>query len=170
MAHFNQSDKGRVVCVVCDKPGAGVLVYAEQHSVPSLLINKESLQNPALLIGQLRDLGADLIVLAGFLRLLPVEFVHEFRDGIVNIHPSLLPKFGGKGMYGDRVHQAVIDAGDERSGITIHYVNEHYDDGAIIFQAECVVKPDDSADSLAARIHGLEHEHYPQQIEALISG
>jgi len=169
MAHFSKNELGHVVCVVCDKPSAGVLKYADQYGVPTLSINKESLQNPAELIGQLRDLGADLIVLAGFLRLLPAEFVQAFQNRIVNIHPSLLPKYGGKGMYGARVHQAVIDAGDERSGITIHYVNERYDEGSVVFQAECDVHKDDSADSLATRIHELEHEHYSQQIERLIN-
>ena len=168
MTHFIRSDIGRVVCLVCDKPDAGVIKYAEQHAVPVILIDKVSLQKPIDLIGQLRDMGGEILVLAGFLRLLPPEFVQAFPNRIVNIHPSLLPKYGGKGMYGDRVHQAVIDAGDDRSGITIHYVNEHYDEGAVIFQSECDVLPDDSADSLAARIHQLEHEHYPQQIESLI--
>ena len=169
MAHFNKSDKGHVVCVVCDKPGAGVLEYADRYGVPKLLIDKESLQNPAGLIEQLRNMGAEILVLAGFLRLLPAELVQAFPKKIVNIHPSLLPKFGGKGMYGDRVHQAVIDAGDERSGITIHYVNEHYDDGAVLFQTECEVLPNDNVRSLASRIHKLEHGHYPQQIEKLIN-
>jgi phosphoribosylglycinamide formyltransferase-1 len=109
-----------------------------------------------------------MIVLAGFLWLVPAALIEAFRGHIVNIHPALLPRFGGKGMYGDRVHRAVLDAGCSESGITIHYVNEQYDSGDILFQARCPVLPDDDVQSLAARIHELEYRHYPEVISRLL--
>jgi phosphoribosylglycinamide formyltransferase-1 len=112
----------------------------------------------------------DAIVLAGFLRLIPQHLVQAFPDRIVNIHPALLPKYGGKGMYGDRVHQAVIAAGETESGITIHLVNERYDEGEHLFQARCPVLPDDTPGSLATRIHALEHLHYPRVVEEWSAG
>ncbi len=110
----------------------------------------------------------DLLVLAGFLWLVPEAVIEAYRGRIVNIHPALLPGFGGKGMYGDRVHRAVLDAGCSESGITIHYVNEQYDSGDIIFQTRCPVLPDDDVESLAARVHELEYRHYPEVISGLI--
>lgn len=111
---------------------------------------------------------SDLIVLAGFLWLVPAAVIEAFRGRIINIHPALLPRFGGKGMYGDRVHRAVLDAGCSESGITIHYVNEQYDSGDIIFQARCPVLPDDDVQSLAARVHELEYRHYPEVISRMM--
>ena len=110
----------------------------------------------------------DLLVLAGFLWLVPGPVIEAFRGRIINIHPALLPRFGGKGMYGDRVHWAVIEAGCSESGITIHYVNEHYDAGDIIFQARCPVLPGDDAHTLAARVHELEYRHFPEVISQLV--
>jgi phosphoribosylglycinamide formyltransferase-1 len=117
----------------------------------------------------LRDVGIDFIVLAGFLWLVPPNILHTWAGRIVNIHPALLPKFGGKGMYGDRVHQAVIEAGEKETGISIHYVNEKYDDGQIIFQERFDILPEDTAESIAEKIHVLEHEHFPVVIEKLIN-
>ena len=114
--------------------------------------------------------GADLVVLAGFLWLVPAAVIEAFRGRIINIHPALLPRFGGKGMYGDRVHRAVLDAGCSESGITIHYVNEHYDSGDIIFQARCPVLPGDDVHTLATRVHELEYRHYPEVISRLLKG
>ena len=116
----------------------------------------------------LRRRETDLVVLAGFLWLVPEDVIDAFRGRIVNIHPALLPRFGGRGMYGDRVHRAVLDAGCSESGITIHYVNELYDSGDIIFQARCPVLPGDDVDSLAQRVHALEYEHYPRVIGEMI--
>lgn len=116
----------------------------------------------------LRDRKTDLIVLAGFLWLVPQPIIDEYRGRIVNIHPALLPLFGGMGMYGERVHRAVLDAGCTESGITIHYVNEEYDSGDIIFQARCPVLPGDDADALASRVHELEYRHYPVVISKII--
>ena len=121
-------------------------------------------------LAMLRRRGADLIVLAGFLWLVPTEIIEAFKGRIVNIHPALLPEFGGRGMYGDRVHAAVLAAGREKSGITVHLVNEVYDSGDIIFQAECPVLPDDDVRSLAERVHALEYEHYPRVIGKLVEG
>ena len=112
--------------------------------------------------------GIVLVVLAGFMRLVPRELVRAFPDRIVNIHPSLLPKYGGKGMYGEHVHRAVIAAGEAKSGITIHLVNERYDEGRHLLQVECPVLPNDSPESLATRIHGLEHTHYPAVIDSFV--
>lgn len=118
----------------------------------------------------LRRRETDMVVLAGFLWLVPGDVTEAYRGRIVNIHPALLPDFGGKGMYGDRVHRAVLDAGCRESGITIHYVNECYDSGDIIFQARCPVLPGDDVDSLAARVHALEYEHYPRVIGEVLEG
>jgi phosphoribosylglycinamide formyltransferase-1 len=111
----------------------------------------------------------DLIILAGFLQLIPQQFIQRFPDRIINIHPSLLPDFGGKGMYGMRVHEAVINSEKKQSGITVHYINENYDEGKIIFQAACNIDEGETATSLAKKIHALEHKHFPQVIENLIN-
>lgn len=166
--HFASSETGRVTLIVSDQPNAGVLARADRLRVPYRLISKAELSDGNILVAILREAKIDLVVLGGFLRLLPSELIQAFPNAIVNIHPSLLPKFGGKGMYGQRVHQAVVEAGEEFSGITIHYVNEHYDEGEVIFQAQCPVLPNDDAASLAARVLALEHEHFPQQIEKLL--
>ena len=119
---------------------------------------------------KLREYDIGFIVLAGFLWLVPKYLIDAFPRKIVNIHPALLPKYGGKGMYGDRVHRAVLEAGEKQTGITIHYVNERYDEGDIIFQATCPVLPGDTVETLARRVHQLEYEHYPRIIERLIAG
>jgi len=168
IAHFAESDLARVVLVVSDKPDAGVLDVARNASISTLLINNEELKLGDELVVALRDRQIDLIVLAGFLRLLPPMLLQAFPDKIINIHPSLLPAHGGKGMYGQRVHQAVLNAREDISGITIHYVNELYDDGRVIFQAQCSVLPTDNVSTLAARVLRLEHEHYPLQLEKIL--
>jgi phosphoribosylglycinamide formyltransferase-1 len=116
------------------------------------------------------DAGISLVVLAGFLWLVPADLIRAFPDRMINIHPALLPGYGGKGMYGRYVHEAVLKNKDTESGISIHYVNEIYDDGKIIFQEKCEVKPDDTPESLAQRIHALEYEYYPKVIEQLLQG
>ena len=146
-----------------------MLARAERLGVPTQLLGKEDLADGCQLSSSLKTNGIDLIVLAGFLRLLPKGLVRAFPNAIVNIHPALLPKYGGKGMYGHHVHQAVVDAGETESGMTIHFVNERYDEGQILFQATCPVQPDDDAQTLANRVMALEHEHYPKQLEKLLS-
>jgi phosphoribosylglycinamide formyltransferase-1 len=136
--------------------------------VPSYLFNGKQLKDGTLL-RELQGQRIDLVVLAGFMRLIPAELVQAFPQRILNIHPALLPKFGGKGMYGMHVHEAVIAAGETESGITIHYVNEHYDEGEHLFQARCPVLPHDTPKSLAERIHGLEHAHYARVVEGVVA-
>jgi len=166
--HFAWHAKARVVLVGCDQPEAGVLQRAWDLGVPSYLFNGAQLKDGTVL-KELQGQRIDLVVLAGFMRLIPAELVKAFPQRIVNIHPALLPKYGGKGMYGHRVHEAVLAAKETESGITIHYVNEHYDEGEHLFQVACPVLPNDTPDTLAARIHALEHVHYPQVVENLVN-
>lgn len=154
-----------VKLIVCNNPGAGVIQIAAQFNIPVLLINKEQLFSGNGYVDELKNASIDFIVLAGFLWKIPSTLINAYRNKIVNIHPSLLPKYGGKGMYGTKVHEAVIAAGEKESGITIHYVDEHYDNGDIIFQAACPVFTDDTPDSLAERIHQLEHENFARVVE-----
>ena len=148
--HFQHNDKVRVVLVGCDRPEAGVLQRAWDLGVPIYSFNTAQLRGGAVQ-KELEAQRIGLVVLAGFMRLVPRELVRAFPDRIVNIHPSLLPKYGGKGMYGEHVHRAVIAAGEAKSGITIHLVNERYDEGRHLLQVECPVLPNDSPESLATR-------------------
>jgi formyltetrahydrofolate-dependent phosphoribosylglycinamide formyltransferase len=165
--HFRNSDIATVSVIVCNKPGAGVTQIAEKENIPVLLIEKERFFRGDAYLPELKN--ADLIILAGFLWKIPQALINAFPRRIVNIHPALLPKYGGKGMYGQYVHEAVINAGEVQSGITIHYVDEHYDHGDVIFQTGCPVLPGDTPEKLAGRIHQLEHLHYPQVIGQLIA-
>ncbi len=166
--HFRNSELIKVALVACNNPAAGVLNIATAENIPILLIDKERFFRGDAYIPELKAHHIDFIVLAGFLWKVPDSLINAFTGRIINIHPALLPGFGGKGMYGSRVHEAVIAAGEKESGITIHYVDQHYDNGDIIFQAKCPVETGDTADSLASRVHRLEHEHYPRVIENLI--
>jgi phosphoribosylglycinamide formyltransferase 1 len=163
--HFKGHQEIKVALVVCNKPGAGVITIAEEAGIPVLMIEKEQFMRGDAYTGALRARGIDFIVLAGFLWKIPPALVSAFAGKMVNIHPALLPKYGGKGMYGHFVHEAVIAAGDTSSGITIHFVDELYDHGNIIFQASCPVEASDTPATLAHRIHLLEHAHYPAVIE-----
>lgn len=167
IAHFQNSDIAEVALVVCNKKGAGVLNIAADAGVPVLLIGKEKFQKDGY-VQELNEAGIDFIVLAGFLWKIPQPLMEAYPRKIINIHPALLPKYGGKGMYGHYVHESVLNAGDVETGITIHYVDEHYDHGDIIFQTACPILPDDTPDSIAQRVHMLEHMHYPVVIEKLI--
>jgi len=157
----------KVSLIVCNVPGAGVLEIAEEKGIPSLMINKSDFAANGY-VESLKNAGIDFIVLAGFLWKVPEVLVRAYPKAIINIHPALLPKYGGKGMYGARVHEAVIAAGEIESGITIHWVNENYDEGAIIFQAKCSIDANDTADTLANKIHALEHAHFATTIEKLL--
>lgn len=168
IAWARDTGKARVVLVVCNKPGAGVLDIAAGNVIPTLLVDRESFAAPGF-AAQLAAYQPSLLVLAGFLWKVPAAMVAAFPGCIINIHPALLPAYGGKGMYGHHVHQAVIAAGETASGITIHYVNEHYDEGATILQAHCPVLPGDTAAALAGRIHRLEHYYYPLVIGFLLA-
>jgi phosphoribosylglycinamide formyltransferase 1 len=165
-----QNPQAEVALVVCNKPGAGVLKIAEQNNIASLLIDKEKFFRGNGYVDELKEAGIDFIVLAGFLWKIPSSLIKAYPKKIINIHPALLPAYGGKGMYGHFVHEAVIANKEKESGITIHYVDELYDHGDIIFQASCPVMENDTADSLAKRIHQLEHEYYPKVVKELLSG
>jgi formyltetrahydrofolate-dependent phosphoribosylglycinamide formyltransferase len=168
--HFRYSKKARVTLIVCNKPGAAVLSIAATEHIPVLLLEKEKFSNGNGYAAELKEKEIDLIVLAGFLWKIPAALIKAFPNRILNIHPALLPGYGGKGMYGLHVHQAVIDNKEKESGISIHYVDEIYDHGQVIFQARCPLLEHETAASLAQRIHKLEHEHYPRIIERLIEG
>ncbi len=157
-----------VSLIVCNKQGAGVLQIAKTEGIDSLLIDRQRFFNGDAYLQVLQEVKIDLILLAGFLWKIPLPLISAFPKRIINIHPALLPKYGGKGMYGNKVHEAVINSGAKKSGITVHYVDEHYDKGDIIFQATCDVLPGDTPEILAQRIHQLEHQHYPKVIEKII--
>ena len=165
--HFANSQDIKVVLVVSNNPAAGVHERANRLRIPSVTFTNEELAEGSKVVHQLMEQGIDLIVLAGYLRKIPEVMLNAFPEKIVNIHPALLPEYGGKGMYGMRVHEAVVAAGDKESGITIHYVNEHYDEGQIIFQARCPVLPSDTPGDVAAKVHALEYRYYPQVIAML---
>lgn len=157
-----------VQLIVCNNPGAGVVNVAAKAGIPVLMIEKEPFFRGSAYIPELKARNIDFIVLAGFLWKIPAQLVVAYRHRIVNIHPALLPAFGGKGMYGSHVHEAVIAAGEKESGITIHYVDELYDHGQAIFQAKVAVEPDDTPATLAKKIQFLEHNHFPRVIEEVV--
>lgn len=166
--YFAQKPQFCVKSVFCNVPDAYVLERAKKYRIPSFVFNREEFRNPDKVFRQLQEQEINFIVLAGFLWLMPSFITAAWPNKIVNIHPALLPAYGGKGMYGHHVHEAVIAAGEKESGITIHYVNDHYDQGAIIFQAKCPVLPTDTPDDLAARVHELEYRYFPQIIAETI--
>lgn len=166
--YFKTSDIASVKLILSNKPDAMVLKRAEKFNIESFVFNRKMFYEEETVLEILKKHNTDLIVLAGFLWLVPGYLIREYPGRILNIHPALLPKFGGKGMYGKYVHQAVISSGDKESGITIHYVNEKYDEGNIIFQARCKVSADDTPESLAEKIHDLEYKYYPEIIDKII--
>jgi phosphoribosylglycinamide formyltransferase-1 len=166
--HFRDSSSVQVALIVCNKPEAGVLQIAKAENIPFLLLEKEQFFRGDGYIPELKQYGISFIVLAGFLWKIPVSLIKAYTGRIINIHPALLPAYGGKGMYGQHVHEAIIANGETESGITIHYVDEIYDHGKTIFQARCAVEKNDTPLTLAQRIHNLEHEHYPQVIAKLL--
>lgn len=168
MEHFQSSEVGRVVVVVCNKMNAGVIGIAHEFGVPVELIDRKYFYESEDLLNVLGRYGTDFIVLAGFLWLVPGYLVKAYPDKIVNIHPALLPKYGGHGMYGHHVHEAVKAAGEQESGPTIHYVNEHYDEGDIIFQTSCQLSPEDTPEDIARKVLELEHKYYPRIIEQVL--
>ncbi|MEA3447212.1 MAG: phosphoribosylglycinamide formyltransferase, partial [Bacteroidota bacterium] len=153
--HFADNQMAEVVLIVSNKKTAGVMKRAEKLRIDHIFVDKKNLNNCDFLLQELKKYEIDLIVLAGFLALIPSKIVHTYKTRIINIHPALLPKYGGKGMYGDKVHKAVLQNKETESGISIHYVNEIYDEGNIILQARCPVYSNDTPETLGARIHKL---------------
>jgi len=155
--------------VVCNNPDAFVLKRAKKLNIPSIILNNESLNNKDHFLSLMKDYDIDFIVLSGYLKLIPSFLIKKYPQKIINIHPALLPKYGGKGMYGMAVHKAVIENNEKESGITIHYVSEKYDDGEIIFQAKCIIDKSETPESLAEKIHFLEYQHYPIIIKSILN-
>jgi phosphoribosylglycinamide formyltransferase 1 len=166
--YFANQHIAQVELILCNKPEAYVLERAKKLQVASLVFTKDEFYKSNSIANLLRDKKIEFIVLAGFLWLIPDYLIQAYPKRIINIHPALLPKYGGKGMFGENVHKAVIANGEKESGITIHYVNENYDEGDIIFQAKCGVEPFDTAETLAQKIHQLEHLHFPSVIHEII--
>lgn len=168
MEYFKYSDTAEVALVLSNNSDAYVLQRADNFEIPSHIFDKNEFYKTDEVVNLLKRLEIDLVVLAGFLWLVPENLLQSFPNKIINIHPALLPKFGGKGMYGDRVHQAVIDAGEDEHGITIHFVNEKFDEGEIIYQARFRVEPGDSLEVIKFNGQQLEHLHYPKIIDNLL--
>lgn len=168
ISYFNQHDTAKVVFVLTNNPHAGVINRCKRLAVPVFVMANSEFENPDNVLQLLNKNQVDVIVLAGFLRKIHPRLIDAFTNSIINIHPALLPSFGGKGMYGDKVHQAVINAKEKESGISIHFVNDEYDEGKIIFQAKCAVDKHETVLSLAEKIHQLEHQHFPKVLEQLL--
>lgn len=167
MAHFEKSDQGTVVGVFTNNSHAKVIERAKNFYVPIYVFNKTELLDDTVL-NDLKELQPDLIVLAGFLLKFPIHIINEFPNKVINIHPALLPNYGGKGMYGMNVHNAVLENKEKETGITVHYVNEHFDEGEFIFQANVNIENCKSAEEIAQKIHELEMEHFPKVIDGLL--
>ena len=167
--YFADSQNISVVLVVSNNASAGVHARSGRSGIPSVTFSNEAFAEGSEIVRCLTACQADWIILAGFLRKIPDTIRFAFPGKIINIHPALLPKYGGKGMYGMRVHEAVVAGGERESGITIHYVNENYDEGQIIFQAHCPVLPSDTPADVATKVHALEYTHYPRVIESLLN-
>lgn len=168
--YFRNEPRIRVSCVCANRSDAMVIQRAERHAIDVLVFSRDDFYKSGKVIGYLEKRKIDWIILAGFLWLVPGTLIQKYPDRILNIHPALLPKYGGKGMYGHFVHKAVIENHDDRSGITIHLVDREYDKGSILFQATCPVLPGESPEQLAERVHQLEYEHYPKIIERVVLG
>ena len=164
---FKNDPKNQIIAVYCNKSDAGVLERAQRLNVSSFVFSKKEMTE-GVVLEQLKKDQIDFIILAGFLLQLPKEIIERYSNSIVNIHPALLPKYGGKGMYGMYVHQAVKENNETETGITIHYVNENYDEGAIIFQKSVAVTPEDTPESIAVKIHELEHHYFPTVVKNLL--
>ncbi len=166
--YFKENDNVTISLILTNKANAYVLERAKKLNIEALVFNKTQFLETDEITRFLAKKNINMIVLAGFLLKMPENLIKSFPDKIINIHPALLPKYGGKGMYGDNVHKAVVENKETESGITIHYVNENYDEGKIIFQAKCEVSSTDSYEDVAAKIHELEYEHFPKAIDSLI--
>ncbi len=168
MEHFKRSPEAEVVLILTNNPQAYVLQRADNFEIPSHIFTRSEFYDTDAVIKLLKNLQVDLIVLAGFLWLVPPTLLKAFPNKVINLHPALLPKFGGKGMYGDHVHNAVLAAGEEESGITIHFVNEKFDEGEILHQSRFKIEPGDNLEMLKFKGQQLEHQHFPRVIENLL--
>lgn len=168
--YFSENTSVRIVLICSNNPRARVHERAARLGIPSLSFSNADFADGVSVLKSLSEAKIDFIVLAGFMNKIPDVMLQAYPEKIINIHPALLPRHGGKGMYGMHVHEAVIAAGDKVTGITIHYINSRYDEGRIIFQAQCPVLPGDSALEIAARVHALEYVYYPQVIEHVVCG
>lgn len=166
--YFQKNPEVEVVSILTNNPKAYVLSRAKNLNIESYTFNREVFFQSDVVLDYLVEKQIDFIVLAGFLWLIPENLIKAYPNAMVNIHPALLPKYGGKGMYGMNVHKSVVENGETESGITIHMVNEEYDEGKIVFQAKCNVTSDDSPEDVADKVHELEYEHYPKIIEQLL--
>ncbi len=168
MEHFKRNSEAEVVLVLTNNPQAYVLQRADNFEVPSHIFTRSELYDTDVIIKLLKNLQVDLIVLAGFLWLIPVSLLKAFPNKIINLHPSLLPKYGGAGMYGDHVHKAVLTNKEDESGITIHFVNEAFDEGEIIHQSKFKIEPGDNLEMIKFKGQQLEHQHFPRVVENLL--
>lgn len=168
MEHFKRSPEVEIALVLTNNPDAYVLQRADNFEIPSHIFDKHEFYKTDQVVDLLKNLEIDLIVLAGFLWLIPKNLIAEYPGRIINIHPAILPKFGGKGMYGDHVHLAVMAAGETEGGITIHYVNENYDEGEYIYQAKYRIDKEDNLEMVKFKGQQLEHQHYPRIVETII--
>ena len=166
--YFKNHPNIEISLILSNNPQAGVIARARKFQIPVVLFDKKMFYDTNRVIELLQNQHIDLVVLAGFMMLIPEAMVQAFPNKIINIHPALLPKYGGKGMYGHFVHEAVVAAQESESGITIHYVNEHYDEGTIIFQASCPVSPTDTPEDVAKKVQVLEHKHFPEVVELIL--
>ena len=168
MEHFKRHADAEVVLILTNNPQAYVLQRADNFEIPSHIFNRHEFYDTDDVISLLKNLQVDIIVLAGFLWLVPQSLLSAFPNKIINLHPALLPKFGGKGMYGDNVHKAVLEAGEDESGITIHFVNAQFDEGEIIHQSRFKIEPGDNLEMVKFKGQQLEHQHFPKVIESLL--
>ena len=166
--YFKGSDYAGVSFIIANNPDAYVIERAKRLGIEYAVVTKAQFMEADSIINMLKERDIDFVVLAGFLLLVPAKLIQAYPGRIVNIHPALLPKHGGKGMYGDRVHKAVVESGDTESGITIHLIDEQYDKGTTFFQAKCPVLPTDTPDDVATKVHALEYEHFPHVIEEIL--
>ncbi|MBP3420186.1 MAG: phosphoribosylglycinamide formyltransferase [Marinifilaceae bacterium] len=167
--YFHKSQEICIKAIFCNNPNAGILKSEIPTHIERILFTKEEFYDKEVIEQQLELMNIEYIILAGFLLLIPCNIIERYKNRIINIHPALLPKFGGKGMYGMNVHRAVIESGEKETGITIHTIDSKYDGGETIFQAKCPVEPDDTPESVAAKVHALEYRYFPKQIERYIS-
>ena len=166
--YFEKNSQIKVAVIISNKQNAYVHQRAKVLKIPSYSFSKNEIMEGTSLLKLLSEYKIDYIILAGFLLKVPQTILNNFPNKIINIHPALLPKYGGKGMYGDNVHKKVVEMRDSKSGITIHYVNEKYDEGEIIFQESCTISPEDTYKDVARKVHNLEYAHFPRVIEEVI--